>query len=162
MGLTTIPPAVPMMVLGAAFVLVPASMWPSVPLIVEEQRVGTVIDLVDPPESWERLGHDFRVIVHVAIWQSKDVLAIPVSALFRRGDDWAVFAVKDGRARATVVRTGQRNSKLVEVLSGLSPGDRVVLHPSDRVVEGELVSADGNVIVIRTHSGTTAINKSAV
>ncbi|MCA1451532.1 HlyD family efflux transporter periplasmic adaptor subunit, partial [Ensifer sp. IC3342] len=68
---------------------------------IEEQRVATVIDLVDPPESWTRLGHDFRVIVHVAIYESKDSLAIPVSALFRRGGDWAVFAVKDGRARAT-------------------------------------------------------------
>ncbi len=107
---------------------------------IEEQRVGTVIDLVDPPESWERLGHDFRVIVHVAIWESNDALTVPASALFRRGDDWAVFAVKDGRAQATVVRTGQRNSKLVEVLSGLSPGDRVVLHPSDRVAEGTTVA----------------------
>ncbi|MBW0366686.1 efflux RND transporter periplasmic adaptor subunit [Ensifer adhaerens] len=107
---------------------------------IEEQRVGTVIDLVDPPESWERLGHDFRVIVHVAIWESNDALTVPASALFRRGDDWAVFAVKDGRAHATVVRTGQRNSKLVQVLSGLSPGDRVVLHPSDRVAEGTAVA----------------------
>jgi len=41
MGLTTFPPAYPMIVLGAAFVLVPAAIWPSVPLIVEEQRVGT-------------------------------------------------------------------------------------------------------------------------
>ncbi|MCA1409330.1 secretion protein HlyD, partial [Ensifer sp. IC3342] len=81
-----------------------------------------------------------RVIVHVAIYESKDSLAIPVSALFRRGGDWAVFAVKDGRARATVVGTGQRNSKLVEVLSGLSLGDRVVLHPSDRVAEGTAVA----------------------
>lgn len=107
---------------------------------IEEQRVGTVINLVDPPESWERLGHDFRVIVHVAIWESKDALTIPASALFRQGDDWAVFAVKDGRAHATVVRTGQRNSRLVEVLSGLSPGDQVVLHPSDRVAEGTAVA----------------------
>lgn len=52
---------------------------------IEEQRVGTVIDLVDPPESWSRLGHDFRVIVHVAIWESEDSLTIPVSAVFRRG-----------------------------------------------------------------------------
>ncbi len=107
---------------------------------IEEQRVGTVIDLVDPPQSWERLGHDFRVIVHVAIWESNDALTVPASALFRQGDDWAVFAVKEGSARATVVRTGQRNSKLVEVLSGLSSGDRVVLHPSDRVAEGTVVA----------------------
>jgi MFS family permease len=41
MGLTTISPVIPMIVLGAAFVLVPASIWPSVALIVDEQWVGT-------------------------------------------------------------------------------------------------------------------------
>ena len=41
LGVTHIQPALPMIVLGAAFVLVPAAVWPSVPLIVEEQRVGT-------------------------------------------------------------------------------------------------------------------------
>ncbi|HYM13155.1 MAG TPA: MFS transporter [Bryobacterales bacterium] len=46
MGLTNIQPAFPMIVLGAAFVLVPAAMWPSIPLIVEEQRVGTAYGLM--------------------------------------------------------------------------------------------------------------------
>jgi len=41
LGSTNVFPALPMIVLGAAFVLVPAAMWPSVPLIVEEKRVGT-------------------------------------------------------------------------------------------------------------------------
>jgi len=46
MGLTTFQPALPMIVLGAAFVLVPAALWPSVPLIVEEKRVGTAYGLM--------------------------------------------------------------------------------------------------------------------
>ncbi|MDZ7374324.1 MAG: MFS transporter [candidate division KSB1 bacterium] len=46
MGLTKIYPAYPMVLLGAAFVLVPAAMWPSVPLIVPEQRVGTAFGLM--------------------------------------------------------------------------------------------------------------------
>jgi MFS family permease len=41
MGLTGMSPIIPMIVLGAAFVLVPASIWPCVALIVDEQRVGT-------------------------------------------------------------------------------------------------------------------------
>jgi MFS family permease len=41
MGLTGMSPVIPMIVLGAAFVLVPASIWPSVALIVDEQWVGT-------------------------------------------------------------------------------------------------------------------------
>ncbi len=46
MGLTKIYPAYPMIVLGAAFVLVPAAMWPSVPLIVRKERVGTAFGLM--------------------------------------------------------------------------------------------------------------------
>lgn len=46
MGVTAWAPAIPMMVLGAAFVLVPAAIWPSVPLIVEEKRVGTAYGLM--------------------------------------------------------------------------------------------------------------------
>ena len=46
MGFTHIPPMIPMIILGAAFVLVPAAMWPSIPLIVEEKRVGTAFGLM--------------------------------------------------------------------------------------------------------------------
>ena len=80
------------------------------------------------------------MIVHVAVWQSNDALTVPVGSLFRRGDDWAVFSVSAGRARATLVNIGHRNAQLAEVLSGLAPGDRVVLHPSDRVKDGAAVS----------------------
>jgi HlyD family secretion protein len=106
---------------------------------IEEQRVHTEIDLVDPPETWSQLGHDYRVIVHVTSWRDDNALNVPVAALFRKGDDWAVYLAKDGRARTTVVKIGHRNSRVAEVESGLSEGDRVVLHPSDRVGDGVAV-----------------------
>jgi len=46
MGFTNIPPKFPMMILGAAFVLVPAAMWPSIPLIVEERFQGSAYGLM--------------------------------------------------------------------------------------------------------------------
>ena len=46
MGLTHWNPIPMMILLGAAFVLVPAAMWPSVPMIVEEKRVGTAFGLM--------------------------------------------------------------------------------------------------------------------
>jgi MFS family permease len=46
MGLTMIYPVYPMILLGFAFVLVPAAMWPSVPLIVRSDRVGTAFGLM--------------------------------------------------------------------------------------------------------------------
>jgi MFS family permease len=45
MAFTMVSPAFPMIVLGAAFVMVPAAMWPSIPLIVEKNRVGTAFGL---------------------------------------------------------------------------------------------------------------------
>lgn len=46
MGLTNIYPAYSMIVLGAAFVLVPAAMWPSVPLIVRKEAVGSAFGII--------------------------------------------------------------------------------------------------------------------
>ena len=107
---------------------------------IEEQRVHVTIDFVDPPEAWSRLGHDYRVTVHVTVWKSENAVTVPVGALFRQGEDWAVFLAKGGRARTTVVKIGHRNNQLAEALSGLSAGDRVVLHPSDRISDGARVS----------------------
>jgi MFS family permease len=46
LGLTKIYPVYPMILLGFSFVLVPAAMWPSVPLIVKSERVGTAFGLM--------------------------------------------------------------------------------------------------------------------
>jgi HlyD family secretion protein len=110
---------------------------------IEEQRVRVTIDLVDPPETWSRLGHDYRVVVHVTVWKTDEALTVPLGALFRRGDEWAVFTLQNGRAHTTVVQIGHRNARSAEVLSGLSQGDEIVLHPSDRVTDGVRVSQRG-------------------
>ena len=103
---------------------------------IEEQRVRVTMEFVDGPETWSRLGHEYRVIVHVTVWSSNDAITVPVAALFRQGDAWAVFAARGGRAEVTQVTIGQRNNRAAEVLSGLSDNDRVVLHPSDRIKDG--------------------------
>ena len=111
---------------------------------IEEQRVRTTIEFVDPPEAWSRLGHDYRVIVHIPVWSASEAITVPVAALFRKDENWAVFAVANGRAHLTQVQIGQRNSRVAEVISGLTVGDRVVLHPSDRIQDGASVSERDN------------------
>ena len=110
---------------------------------IEEQRVHVTIDFVDPPKAWSRLGHDYRVTVHVTVWNSEKAVTVPVGALFRQGEDWAVFSVRDGRAQTTLAQIGHRNNRLAEVLSGLSVGDLVILHPSDRITDGAGVTERG-------------------
>ena len=107
---------------------------------IEEQRVHVTIDFTDPPDVWSKLGHDYRVVVHVTIWSSDNALIVPVGALFRSGDNWAVFVLRDGRARTVPVQIGHRNHRSAEIVSGLAEGDRVVLHPSDRVTNGARIA----------------------
>jgi len=46
LGLTHFAPALAMIVLGISFSLVPAAMWPSIPIMVEEKRLGTAFGLM--------------------------------------------------------------------------------------------------------------------
>ena len=55
--------------------------------------------------------------------------------------DWAVFAAQDGRARLRRVTIGQSNGLVAELTAGLEAGDRVIVHPSDRVRDGVRIAA---------------------
>ena len=67
-----------------------------------------------------------------------------MSALFREGDEWAVFAVRGKAARLQTLKIGKSNGEYAEVLEGLAAGDRVVQHPSDVIVDGSEVVMRGN------------------
>ena len=108
---------------------------------IEEQRVNVIIDLEDPHEKWAALGDGYRVETRIVIWQSSDVRTIPSSAAFRQGDAWSVFVVEDNVARRRAVQIGKRNEADFEVRGGLEDGTVVILHPSDRVTEGQRVAA---------------------
>jgi HlyD family secretion protein len=106
---------------------------------VEEQRVYTIVDLVDRPEDRRSLGDGFRVEARIIIDEAADVLVVPTSALFRVGGKSAVFSVKDGIVHQQMVTIGRQNGLEAEVLKGLEKGDRVIVHPSDQVEEGVAV-----------------------
>ncbi|OYX44120.1 MAG: RND transporter [Rhodobacterales bacterium 32-67-9] len=110
---------------------------------IEEQRVDAVFDILSPPEARAGLGDRYAVYLRIVTWEGQDVMQVPLSALFRHDGGWAVFRAEGGRARLTPVTLGHRNGTAAEVTEGLTPGDRVILHPSDGI-------ADGTAIVERT------------
>ena len=103
---------------------------------VEEQRVNVIVTLVDPPQDRTELGDGFRVEARIVVAEAADVLKVPTSALFRTGDNWAVFRVKDGVAYEQIVEIGLENGLEAEIRAGLSPGDAVIVHPGDEVADG--------------------------
>lgn len=118
---------------GTVRVVEPAAFTKISSLGVEEQRVFVIADITSVPEEWKRLGDGYRVEAKFIIWEGADVLQVPASALFRKGDDWAVFTKENGRARLRQLQTGKRNGRSAEVLSGLAEGAEVIIHPDDTV-----------------------------
>ncbi|NNM14848.1 MAG: HlyD family efflux transporter periplasmic adaptor subunit [Gammaproteobacteria bacterium] len=116
---------------------------------IEEQRVNVVIDIVTPGEQWQRLGHGYQVGLSVVLWEADNVLTVPLTATFRKKlsldkdqkDAWAVFVVEQGKVRHRDIQIGQRSGLDAEVVSGLVAGEKVVLHPSNKIMDGVRVSS---------------------
>jgi HlyD family secretion protein len=103
---------------------------------VEEQRVNVLIDLTSPRADWAALGDGYRVEAHIVVWQSNDVVRVPASAVFRGENSWQLFRIVDGQARLTPVELGQRTTREVQVVKGLAGGEKVIVHPGDKIADG--------------------------
>ena len=103
---------------------------------VEEQRVKVILDLVSPREQWQSMGDGFRVEIEFVLWENQATLQVPSSALFRSDGHWALYFVDGGRARRAEVEVGARGGLATELKSGLQAGQRVILHPDDKIADG--------------------------
>jgi HlyD family secretion protein len=121
---------------GIVRIVEPAAFTKISSLGVEEQRVLVIADITSVPEEMQRLGDGYRVEAKFVVWEQKDVLQVPVSALFRKGDGWAVFVSEAGRAKLKQVTIDHRNGSTAEVLKGLAEGEKVIIHPDDTVTDG--------------------------
>jgi HlyD family secretion protein len=126
---------------GAVRLIEPTGFTKVSALGVEEQRVWVIVTFTSPPAQWQRLGDGYRVEAGFVLWEADNVLQIPASALFRDGSGWAAFVVEDGKALRRRVEVGQRNGLAAQVLSGIAAGERVIVHPDDRLQEGRSVTA---------------------
>lgn len=107
---------------------------------IEEQRVNIKIGLTGDQAMWARLGHGFRVTTNIVIWHDEMALQVPLGALFREKNEWAVMVAKKNKARLQIIQVGKINRDTAQVLSGLDAGDQVVLHPGPQVADGVRVT----------------------
>ena len=106
---------------------------------VEEQRVLAILEIISPPEVWRSLGDGYRVEARFVIWEGEDVLQVPNTALFRVGNDWAVFRIQNEQAMLQRVVVGQRSALYSQVLDGLAEGDEIIAHPGEGIEAGDRV-----------------------
>ncbi|HXW55516.1 MAG TPA: MFS transporter [Candidatus Cybelea sp.] len=88
LGFTKIPPAVPMAMMGVAFALVPAVMWPALYYVAEKSRQGMANGLLD---SVQQLG---LVLINLLIgWANDHWLASATNAAGYRAGMWIFTAI---------------------------------------------------------------------
>ncbi len=127
---------------GTVRLIEPAAYTKVTALGVEEQRVNVLVTMTQPPPI---LGDGFAGDAHIEVKRTGDVLKIPSGAIFREKDGYAVFAVKNGRAKLIRVEAHARNSDEVEI-TGLNLGDQVIVHPSDKIKDGVLAGIEGEPV----------------
>ncbi len=103
---------------------------------VEEQRVNVILDFAEPLDRIQTIGDAFRVEAHIVTHREESATKVPVGALFRDGDGWAVFVAEGDRAVKRAVKVPRRNGAEAMVEDGLKAGDRVVVYPSDALRDG--------------------------
>lgn len=106
---------------------------------VEEQRVNVIIDITSPPEKWQAVGDGYRVEARIVIDRRADATLVPVSALFRDGEQWAVFALAQSRAVKRNVQLGPRSGLAAVVEQGLQPGEIIIIYPGDAIKDNAKV-----------------------
>lgn len=92
------------------------------------------VKLLLPPESGAQGGEYARVMIPV---QRRASIVLPATALQRRAGIDGVFVMDaHNRAHFRMVNTGERRGDEVVVLSGLSPGDRVIVRSTAPLANG--------------------------
>ena len=82
--------------------------------------------------------------VHFKLPPDPNVLSLPTSTLIFRGHGLEVAVIgQDNRIEVKKISIGRNLGSRVEVLSGLSPSDRVVISPSDSLAAGDFVRIAG-------------------
>ena len=113
---------------------------------VEQQRVHVKIafdkdSLSTLKKAGKQLGDGFRLQVKVITATKNSVLKIPRTALFKGNDGtWKAYVIKDNKAKIQNITIGLINDNAAEAVKGLSEGDKVILAPSNTLIDGTRVS----------------------
>jgi RND family efflux transporter MFP subunit len=77
--------------------------------------------------------------VHLKVSTQPSTFIIPVNTLLFRSEGLRVGIVKDGKVVLTAVTPGHDFGNQIEIVSGLKPGDQVIINPPDSIVTGQPV-----------------------
>jgi multidrug efflux pump subunit AcrA (membrane-fusion protein) len=70
---------------------------------------------------------------------SEETVVIPRSAVLERGELSLVFVDENSRAEMRIVKTGRSFKDTIEILSGLTPGEKIIVDKASELKSGDLL-----------------------
>lgn len=105
---------------------------------IEEEKTEVYMHFTTPPKS--PIGDNYHVELFISLFQDDNVLKIPLGALFKNQDQWAVYINDNKKAYLRQVRVGKKNDFEALISEGLKEGEEVILFPGDQVTEGTKIT----------------------
>lgn len=107
---------------------------------VEEERTEVFIELVSPSQQiLQQLGDGFHVEVAILLSKKDQVLKVPLGALFKIENKWAVYVIDENRTHLRFIDISDKNDTEAVIGTGLQEGEEVVLFPSDLISDQTVV-----------------------
>jgi HlyD family secretion protein len=100
---------------------------------IGQKRVKTEIDF---DENIENLKSGYDMTVKIITASKENTLLIDEKAIFEYQGKDHVFVNENGVAKLRAIEKGLESDEYVEVLSGLKEGEKVILSPDEKLVEG--------------------------
>lgn len=113
-------------------------------------RLSYVAQAVDPISRafmvQVRLGNNKKLhpnmscIMKIENYENKDAIVVPVSVIQNTSEGPMLYVADGNRAKAVQVKTGQNSNGQVEVLSGLSAGDKIITTGFEDIDNGDRIT----------------------
>ncbi|MGE5087272.1 MAG: efflux RND transporter periplasmic adaptor subunit [Bacillota bacterium] len=100
---------------------------------IEEEKTLVYVSIDTPQKS---LGDVFHVDLEIKTSEDRNVLIVPLGALFKNKDQWAVYTISKNKAALRAIDILKKNDTQALVKKGLQEGEAVILFPGDQVSEG--------------------------
>ena len=95
--------------------------------IASDTRVYKTIVTIDG--SVEGITPGMTAVLKIQLARRSDVLCIPLQSIEREGENSWCYVQQAGSLRKCQVETGDMDDDFIEVIAGLSAGDRVLVNP---------------------------------
>lgn len=108
------------------------------------QSSRTLLVEVDVANADGKLLPGAYTLVHFSLPGRKETVTIPANTLLFRSEGLRVGVVRNGKAELVPITIGRDYGDKVEVLSGLSHTDQIIVNPSDSLVSGTAVRVNSS------------------